>query len=247
MPNIRVTSCGCSCIWFKIEVLKMNALNGSIVIAMAALVMIIAPAAAADESSNFTVDDISNVFHAMQKTDFGDIEISGNNITFYSPEGSVKCKGEYDYVGSKTIDFQGYPVEWHMFNLRSDKEGCLEYKHVIATAVHDEAGLTHWHMRYGKLCFDILMENPAYGMWYPTMAANGTNSEMVSNAYSAEAQMIGAFAVAAKQASNNTLSLEKWSGRWVNTEQLLDDPLMDPVYEAAANTANSLGEKSVSN
>ena len=32
-----------------------------------------------------------------------------------------------------------------------------------------------------------------------------------------------------------------------NTEQLLDDPLMDPVYEAAANTANSLGEKSVSN
>lgn len=184
----------------------MNALNGSIVIAMAALVMIIAPAAAADESSNFTVDDISNFFHAMQKTDFGDIEISGNNITFYSPEGSVKCKGEYDYVGSKTIDFQGYPVEWHMFNLRSDKEGCLEYKHVIATAVHDEAGLTHWHMRYGKLCFDILMENPAYGMWYPTMAANGTNSEMVSNAYSAEAQMIGAFAVAAKQASNNTLS-----------------------------------------
>lgn len=76
----------------------MNALNGSIVIAMAALVMIIAPAAAADESSNFTVDDISNFFHAMQKTDFGDIEISGNNITFYSPEGSVKCKGEYDYV-----------------------------------------------------------------------------------------------------------------------------------------------------
>ena len=225
----------------------MNALNGSIVIAMAALVMIIAPAAAADESSNFTVDDISNFFHAMQKTDFGDIEISGNNITFYSPEGSVKCKGEYDYVGSKTIDFQGYPVEWHMFNLRSDKEGCLEYKHVIATAVHDEAGLTHWHMRYGKLCFDILMENPAYGMWYPTMAANGTNSEMVSNAYSAEAQMIGAFAVAAKQAANNSPSLEKWSGRWVNTEQLLDDPLMDPVYEAAANTANSLGEKSVSN
>ena len=225
----------------------MNALKSSIVIAMAALVMIIAPAAAADESSNFTVDDISNFFHAMQKTDFGDIEISGNNITFYSPEGSVKCRGEYDYVGSKTVDFQGYPVEWHMFNLRSDKEGCLEYKHVIATAVHDEAGLTHWHMRYGKLCFDILMENPAYGMWYPTMAANGTNAEMVSNAYSAEAQMIGAFAVAAKQASNNTLSLEKWSGRWVNTEQLLDDPLMDPVYEAAANAANSLGEKSVSN
>jgi len=224
----------------------MNALKGSIVIVMAALMLVMAPVTAADERGNFTVDDVSNFFHAMQKTDFGDIEISGNNITFYNPDGSVKCKGEYDYVGSKTVDFQGHQFEWHMFNLRSDKDGCSEYKHVIATEVHDEAGLTHWHMRYGKLCFDILMENPAYGMWYPTMAANGTNADTIANAYSAEAQMIGTFVVAAQQAANNSISLEKWNGRCVNTEKLLDDPLMDPVYEAASNAANALSEKSVS-
>ena len=101
-------------------------------------------------------------------------------------------------------------------------------------------------MRYGKLCFDILMENPAYQMWYPTMAAEGTNAETAAEAYSAEAEMIGAFVVAAQEARNNSISLEKWSGRWVNTERLLDDPLMDPVYEAASNAANTLSEKSVS-
>lgn len=227
--------------------LRMKAVRGLTIIAMIALMLVIAPAIAADESGNFTVEDVSNFFHAMQKTDFGDIEISGNNITFYSLDGSVKCKGVYDYIGSKTVDFQGHQFEWHMFNLRSDAEGCSEYKHVIATEVHDEAGLTHWHMRYGKLCFDILMDNPAYEMWYPTMAAKGTNAETIANAYSAEAEMIGAFVVAAKEAANKSISLEKWNGRWVNTAKLLDDPQMDPVYEAASNAANALNAENGSN
>ncbi len=60
------------------------------------------------------------------------------------------------------------------------------------------------------------------------MAANGTNSEWSQYAYSAEAQMIGAFAVAAKQASIHTsLSLKNGAEGGFNTEQLLDDPLMD--------------------
>lgn len=225
----------------------MNAYKGSIVIAMAALILVVTPALASDGSGNITVEDVSNFFAAMQKTDFGDIEISGNNITFYNPDGTIKCKGEYDYVGSKTVDFQGHQFVWHMFNLRSEKDGCSEYKHVIATDVHDEAGLTHWHMRYGKLCFDILMDNPAYGMWYPTMAANATNAATIANAYSAEAEMIGGFVVAAQQAANSSLSLERWNGRWVNTEKLLDDPLMDPVYESAAGAANALREQNSSN
>jgi Zn/Cd-binding protein ZinT len=222
----------------------MNALKSSVIIAMMALMLVTTSVMADDEVGNFTVDDASNFFHAMQKTDFGDIEISGNNITFYSPDGSVKCKGMYDYVGSKTVDFQGYPVEWHMFNLRSDQNGCSEYKHVIATAVHDEAGLSHWHMRYGKLCFDILMENPGYEMWYPTMAAEGTNTETVANAYAAEAEMIGAFVVATQEAASNSVTMDKWNGRWVNTERLLDDPLMNPIYEAASSAANALSEES---
>lgn len=63
------------------EFLKMNALKGSIVIAAAALVMVMAPAMALDESGNFTIDDVSNFFHTMQSTDLGDIEISADNIT----------------------------------------------------------------------------------------------------------------------------------------------------------------------
>lgn len=224
----------------------MKALRGSTIIAMIALMLVIAPVMASDGSGNFTVDDAGSFFLSMQKTNFGDIEISGNNITFYSLDGSVKCKGEYDYVGSKTVDFQGHQFEWHMFNLRSDKDGCSEYKHVIATAVHDEAGLTHWHMRYGKLCFDILMDNPAYEMWYPTMAAEGTTAETIANAYDAEAEMIGAFVVASREAANKSISLAEWNGKWVNTERLLDDPLMDPVYEAASSAANALSAKNSS-
>ncbi|NPV63366.1 MAG: ZinT/AdcA family metal-binding protein [Methanotrichaceae archaeon] len=221
----------------------MNTLKSSGIIAVMVLMLATISVMADDEGGNFAIDDVSNFFHAMQKTDFGDIEISGNNITFYSPDGSVKCKGEYDYVGSKTVNFQGYQLEWHMFNLRSDQYGCSEYKHVIATDVHEEAGLSHWHMRYGKLCFDILMENPAYEMWYPTMAAEGTNAKTVANAYAAEAEMIGDLVVAAQKAATSSISLDKWNGRWVNTEQLLDDPLMEPVYEAASSAANALSEK----
>lgn len=222
----------------------MKALRGSTIIAMIALMLVIAPVMASDESGNFTIDDASSFFSAMQKTDFGDIEISGNNIIFYSPDGSVKCKGQYDYVGSKTVDFQGHQLEWHMFNLRSDKDGCSEYKHVIMTAVHDEAGLTHWHMRYGKLCFDILMDNPAYEMWYPTMAVEGTTVETIANAYGDQVEMIGAFVVASREAANKSITLADWNGRWVNTEGLLDDPLMNPIYEAASSAANALNAKS---
>ena len=221
----------------------MNSFRGSSIYAIMAFVLVIAPAMASAESGNFSVDDASSFFYAMQKTDFGDIEITGNNITFYNPDGSIKCKGEYDYVGSKTVDFQGYPLEWNMFNLRSDLGGCSEYKHVIATKVHDEAGLAHWHMRYGKLCFDILMDNPSYEMWYPTMAAEGTNAETVANAYGAEAKMIGAFVASAKNASNDVVTLAEWNGRWVNTEKLLEDPLMDTVYQAVSNAANEISAK----
>ena len=139
--------------------LKMKALRGSTIIAMIALMLVIAPVMASDESGNFTIDDASSFSTCRRQI----LEILRyqDNIIFYSPDGSVKCKGQHDYVGSKTVDFQGHQLEWHMFNLRSDKDGCSEYKHVIMTAVHDEAGLTHSHMRYGKLCFDILMDNPA--------------------------------------------------------------------------------------
>jgi len=52
------------------------------------------------------------------------------------------------------------------------------------------------------VCFEILMENPAYDTWYPTMAAQGTNTETMAKAYGAEAEMIGGLILAAQESAN---------------------------------------------
>jgi hypothetical protein len=58
--------------------------------------------------------------------------------------------------------------------------------------------MVHWHMRYGNTCFDDLINNTNYAMWYPTFAVEGTTMEKVADGYAEGAEMMGAMMLASQ-------------------------------------------------
>lgn len=207
------------------------------VIAMAIGLLSIGMSAMAEEGSAFTAADAKNFLNDMQKASFGDLSISGNSITYYSPNGTVQCQCEYEFVGKETVSFQGEEFDWYKFQLKSTEEQCSDYKYLIATKVHShEDGMTHWHMRYGSSNFEDLMNNPKYAMWYPTLAVDGTTVEDLAHDYQEEAAMMGAIMLAVRESA---VSLEDWNGKWINTGIMLEDPTMENLYDDMADAANA--------
>lgn len=190
------------------------------------------------EDDGFTADDAKNFLQMMMGSSFGDVEIAGDAVTYYNPDGTVRCQCEYEFVGTETVAFGGEEFDWYKFELKSEDEACSEYKYLIATAVHSEGeeGMVHWHMRYGDTSFDDLINNPGYVMWYPTLAEGEITAEELAESYAEGAPMMGAMMKAARE---SLITLDAWNGTWANPGMMLDDPAMDLVYEAMADAANS--------
>ena len=149
-----------------------------------------ANAAAGDGS--LTADDAKSFLNAMHEANFGDLGIAGSTITYYNVDGTVRCDCEYTSAGIETVAFEGQEFDWYLFELASEDAACSEYKYLILCEKHShEGGMLHFHMRYGDTSFDDLINNPAYAIWYPTLAAEGTTPEEVAEAYAEAAPMMG--------------------------------------------------------
>lgn len=211
----------------------------SFVAMMAGLLFLGSPAMAEDDG--FTVDDAKNFLHTMMGSSFGDMEIAGDTVTYYNPDGTVRCRCEYEFAGKEAVTFGGHEFDWYKFELKSGDEACSEYKYLIATGVHSDGddGMVHWHVRYGNTSFDDLINNPGYVMWYPTLAEGEISAEKLAENYVEGAPMMGAMMKAARE---SLITLDAWNGTWANPGMMLDDPAMDLVYEAMAIAANSAGE-----
>jgi hypothetical protein len=63
---------------------------------------------------------------------------------------------------------------------RKDFRQCWHtpYKYLVATPVHQHGddGMIHAHIRFGDNGFDDLMTNPAYSLWWPTLALYGATT-----------------------------------------------------------------------
>jgi len=190
------------------------------------------------EDDGFTADDAKNFLQMMMGSSFGDVEIAGDVVTYYNPDGTVRCRCEYEFVGKEAVTFGGEEFDWYKFELKSGDVACSEYKYLIATGVHSEGdeGMVHWHMRYGNTSFDDLINNPGYVMWYPTLAEGEITAEELAESYAEGAPMMGAMMKAARE---SLITLDAWNGTWANPGMMLDDPAMDLVYEAMADAANS--------
>jgi Zn/Cd-binding protein ZinT len=213
--------------------------NVSFVAMMAGLLLLGGSAMAEDDG--FTVDDAKNFLQTMMGSSFGDVEIAGDTVTYYNPDDTVRCQCEYEFAGKESVTFGGEEFDWYKFELKSGDEACSEYKYLIATAVHSEGGdgMVHWHMRYGNISFDDLINNPKFVMWYPTLAEKETGAETLAESYAEGAPMMGAMMKAARE---SLITLGAWNGTWANPGMMLDDPVMGPVYEAMTIAANSAEE-----
>jgi Zn/Cd-binding protein ZinT len=149
--------------------------------------------AAAGTDGAFSVDDARSFLYAMHRSNFGNLRIAGNTITYYSVDGTVRCECECESAGAETVAFEGEEFDWYKFELTSKDTACSEYKYLILCEQHSdgEGGMLHFHMRYGDTSFDDLINNPAYAMWYPTFGAEGTTLEDVADGYAAGAEMMG--------------------------------------------------------
>ena len=159
-----------------------------------------ANAAAGD--GTFTTNDAKSFLYAMHKSNFGDLGIAGNTVTYYNTDKTVKCECEYESAGIETVAFGEEEFNWYKFALTSEDTTCPEYRYLIFTEVHShEEGMVHWHMRYGNTSFDDLINNTDYAMWYPTFAVEGTTMETVADGYAEGAEMMGAMMLAGQSPS----------------------------------------------
>jgi Zn/Cd-binding protein ZinT len=160
--------------------------------AMDAVYEAMADAANAAGDGAFTADNARNFLHAMHKASFGDLGIAGDTITYYSVDGTVGCECEYESAGIETVALGEEEFDWYKFELTSEDAACYEYRYLILCKKHShEGGMLHFHMRYGDTSFDDLINNPAYAMWYPTLAVEGTTVEDVADGYVEGAEMMG--------------------------------------------------------
>ncbi len=140
-------------------------------------------AAVAKAAEGKTADDVKAFMLSMYKSDFGGIDVGGDSVTYYSADReTVAAVCEYQSEGKESTVFKdkdGNESEffWYMFSLKSGDDACNSYKHLIMTQVHShEGGLEHWHMRYGTMDLDALMNHPD-AMWWPTLFRAETTVE----------------------------------------------------------------------
>jgi Zn/Cd-binding protein ZinT len=140
-------------------------------------------AAIAEATEGKTAEDVKAFMASMYESDFGAMELEGNAVTYYDLDGeTVKATCEYDSAGKESTTFTNkdgskYEFYWYMFSVKSDDAACKGYANLIFTEVHGhEGGLTHWHMRYGEMALDELMNHPN-AMWWPTLLHGDTTVE----------------------------------------------------------------------
>jgi Zn/Cd-binding protein ZinT len=218
----------------------MNRLKGLCIVTMIVGLLLMGDLATARDDDSFSADDARNFTRQIFQADFSTIEVSGNNITFYGPDGELQCRSEYRFAGKMNgpgFD-EGEGSEWYKFESISD-DVCPEYKYVVATEIAYPEGMTYWNMRYGNTSFEDLINDSKYAMWYPTMTVSDFTSEELAKIVLGDEEEAISMGAAMAADRESQVSLEDWSGKWVNTGTMVDDSALIPFYQAMADAANA--------
>jgi hypothetical protein len=99
--------------------------------------------------------------------------------------------------------------------------------------------MTYWNMRYGNTSFEDLINDSKYAMWYPTMTVSDFTSEELAKIVLGDEEEAISMGAAMAADRESQVSLEDWSGKWVNTGTMVDDSALIPFYQAMADAANA--------
>ena len=133
--------------------------------------------AAFDEAATeHTLADVLALMDGMSQTSFDALAIAGETVRYTTGETTITC--DYTFVGPHESHFGDVAFTWYLAELTTGDAGCEAYAQLALTEAHsgDVGDTPHFHLRYGNLGFEDLLDNPAYAVWYPsalpTAAAN---------------------------------------------------------------------------
>lgn len=181
----------------------------------------------------YTVKGVKGAYQNMYHTDFAKMKVSGDGITFILEDGKEL----------ETVIYESRPTpegkEWEGWSLfeAAEKDSSETRAFVprrdarFLIALHPHAhgdGPKHWHLRYGKESFEVLL---ALKDWW------GTGLEPA-----ATAAQLTAGIDPAEYSKYLAKPLSEWRGEWISSLKLMQSPLMDPIFEAIAAEAKKLGK-----
>ncbi len=194
--------------------------------------------------AGYSLEGVKGFLHNMYYTaTVAGFKVEGDTIGLLDNNKKVLCKLKYASRGTQKQNAMGETMEWHLFEAMSAeadndavREGYLgSFKYLaLGKPERHGDGLEHWHMHFGPSRSDAIAEK-LLTWWWPTFVKWDTTAEAAAENTKAGAAF---FATLAK----TTGPFEPWKDAWVNPISFLDDPLMNPVYEAVSKKAAAKGK-----
>lgn len=177
-----------------------------------------------------TPEQIKAPAQAMMRCEFAGLVVKGDEASFLdnfeSRGGKETARAEYAFVQKQHTKFGEYDVEWAEFAAKGE----AKYPVILLVNVHEEDGLTHFHLRYGKDVKDLMADEMT--AWYPTFVAADTSYDvLITGLRHAGEEMAEQ---EKEEAGAETTDLSAWDGTWNNMGAYLDDRELEDAFKKLA-------------
>ena len=182
----------------------------------------------AEKMPYYTEDGLKAAVSDMFATPIVKAKFDGSNTVLFTVmdkdgnEKQIPC--EYRYTGMKPMQgFEGH--SWYAFEAIKPVQGLAEAQYFIIVPPHrdSEDSLLHWHARFGSRDIKSLVESDP--LWWPTYADMAVSHENLLK------EMTDTIKEVAEMLPKAPLM--PYTGKWVNTALIYDDP-RPAVQEAYA-------------
>ena len=118
---------------------------------------------------DYTKAMVRDSFEKIVHTDFHQISLKGDSISFYDEKGSME-KYRYKALGIVPDKYGDNEIEWYGFEAMDKESKFSEYRYIIMGKIHTHKnGQSHFHMRYGQQGIDTLTVLGGIKNWWPTI------------------------------------------------------------------------------
>ena len=182
----------------------------------------------AEKMPYYTEDGLKAAVSAMLATPIVKVKFNGSNTVVFTvidtegKEKQIPC--EYRYTGTKPMQ-EAADRSWYAFEAIKPVQGLAEAQYFIIVSPHRDSqdSLLHWHARFGSRDIKSLVESDP--LWWPTYTGTSVSNERLVKA------MTGMIKEVAETLPKS--SLMPYTGKWMNTALIYDDP-RPAVQEAYA-------------